>query len=67
MKWAVEGMNDIVMSMPIAVKRIHVDNGSEFINAHMYKFCQSMGIEFRRSRPYHKNDAPYKVRRYNND
>jgi hypothetical protein len=59
MKWAVEGMNDIVTSMPIPVKRIHVDNGSEFINAHMYKFCQSMGIEFRRSRPYHKNDAPY--------
>lgn len=59
MKWVVEGMNDIVMSMPIPMKRIHVDNGSEFINAHMYKFCQSMGIEFRRSRPYHKNDAPY--------
>jgi len=59
MKWAVEGMNDIVTSMPIPAKRIHVDNGSEFINAHMYKFCQSMGIEFKRSRPYHKNDAPY--------
>jgi len=43
----------------IKIKRIHVDNGSKFINSHLFRFCRESGIEFVRSRSYRKNDAPY--------
>ena len=32
------------------------DNGSEFINHHLYSYCQRNEITFTRSRPYRKND-----------
>ncbi len=35
------------------------DNGSEFINHHLVKWCQSESLEFSRSRPNHKNDNAY--------
>ena len=33
------------------------DNGSEFINQHLYTRCQREGIMFTRSRSYKKNDS----------
>jgi len=57
--WTTESLKDIVEKMPPPVKAIHSDNGSEFINAHVQKFCKLNGINFSRSRPYRKNDAPY--------
>jgi transposase InsO family protein len=35
------------------------DNGSEFINKPLLKWCSAEGIQFTRSRPYHKNDNCY--------
>jgi len=35
------------------------DNGSEFINQHLYSYCRKEGITFTRSRPYKKNDSCY--------
>jgi hypothetical protein len=32
------------------------DNGGEFINAHLLKFCEEEKIAFTRTRPYRKND-----------
>jgi transposase InsO family protein len=32
------------------------DNGSEFINKHLFAWCQSQHIQFTRSRPYKKDD-----------
>ena len=32
------------------------DNGSEFINAHLLRFCKQEKITFTRTRPYRKND-----------
>ena len=32
------------------------DNGSEFINQHLFKFCKKEQLTFTRSRPYYKND-----------
>ena len=34
----------------------HSDNGTEFINHHLYRYCQEEKLEFSRSRPYKKND-----------
>ena len=33
------------------------DNGSEFINHHLYNYCREEGITFTRSRSYKKNDS----------
>jgi len=59
MIWTKEALKDIIKSMPMEVKIMHSDNGSEFINAHIQKVCKEESIEFTRSRPYRKNDAPY--------
>lgn len=36
--------------------KVHSDNGTEFINYHLYNYCKDEGLEFSRSRPYKKND-----------
>jgi len=59
MVWTNLALNEIVKSIPIKIKEIHSDNGSEFINTHIQRFCDRNKIEFTRSRPYRKNDAPY--------
>jgi hypothetical protein len=35
------------------------DNGGEFINQHLYTYCQREKITFTRARPYKKNDSCY--------
>lgn len=59
MVWTVKALEDAIKAMPIPVRKIHSDNGSEFINAHLQRFCHEKGIKFTRSRPYRKNDSPY--------
>lgn len=59
MLWTKTALEDILKRMPVPIKKLHSDNGSEFINAHVQRFCSEMSIEFARSRPYRKNDAPY--------
>jgi transposase InsO family protein len=44
---------------PGRVISLHADNGSEFMNGHLTRFCIARGITFTRSRPYHKNDNPH--------
>lgn len=43
-------------ALPCALRGIDSDNGSEFINAHLYRYCQAEGIQFTRGRPYKKDD-----------
>lgn len=35
---------------------IHSDGGTEFINAHLFRYSEDTDLEFSRSRPYKKND-----------
>jgi len=35
---------------------LHADNGTEFMNGHLVRFCHTREITLTRSRPYHKND-----------
>ena len=42
--------------LPFALKGIDSDNGSEFINAHLYRYCRTEDIQFTRGRPYKKDD-----------
>jgi hypothetical protein len=42
--------------LPFNVLAIDSDNGSEFINDQMVRYCDGQGITFTRSRPYKKDD-----------
>jgi hypothetical protein len=44
---------------PFPLKGLDCDNGSEFINQVLYRFCHHHAIEFTRSRPYRKNDQAH--------
>lgn len=52
----VEALKDIQRSLPFPIKSIDFDNGTEFLNSKVYKFCVDEGIPLTRSRPYKKND-----------
>ena len=43
-------------SLPFEVLSIDSDNGGEFINHHLWAYCQHERIGFTRSRPYKKDD-----------
>ena len=43
--------------LPFPLLGLDSDNGSEFINRHLYTYCRRQGITFTRSRPYKKNDS----------
>lgn len=45
--------------LPFPLLGLDSDNGSEFINHHLYAYCQRQGITFTRSRPYKKNDSAH--------
>jgi hypothetical protein len=42
--------------LPFALLGVDSDNGSEFINSHLYRYCIAENLVFTRSRPYRKND-----------
>ncbi len=45
--------------LPMPLRGLDSDNGSEFINHDLYAWCQREGITFTRSRPYQKNDSAH--------
>lgn len=50
-------LNDIAAKMPFPIVGVDCDNGSEFINDDMLRWCQDRQITFTRSRPGNKNDG----------
>lgn len=49
----------VQMRLPYALLGLDSDNGSEFINANLKRFCEQAQITFTRCRPYRKNDQAY--------
>lgn len=51
-------IKDIEYSLPFPLLGFDSDNGSEFLNYHLLKYCENRErpIQFTRSRAYHKND-----------
>jgi len=45
--------------LPFALKSLHTDNGSEFINQLLFNWCRQEGVQFTRGRSYRKNDQAY--------
>lgn len=56
----VDGMRTIESRLPFPLRGVDSDNGSEFINHHLWTFCRRRPIGhkvlFTRSRPYKKDD-----------
>jgi hypothetical protein len=49
-------LDEIRGTLPFRLRGIDSDNGSEFINARLYDYCQAQAIQFTRGRPYKKDD-----------
>ena len=54
-----QALKEIRRRNPFEWKGLDSDNGGEFINGILYKYCQRERIEFTRSRPSRKNDNAY--------
>jgi len=54
--WVFEALKDIRGKLPFDLLGIDSDNGGEFINDHLVRFCREEQITFTRSRSYRKND-----------
>src|ERR1700724_3291519 len=51
-----QALEEIGQALPFPLRGIDSDNGSEFINAHLYGYGRSRAIQFTRGRPYKKDD-----------
>ncbi|WBL19189.1 DDE-type integrase/transposase/recombinase [Citricoccus sp. NR2] len=50
------GLDNLINRFPFLIMGIHSDNGSEFINHHLAKYCRLRQLTFTRGRPSHSND-----------
>jgi hypothetical protein len=57
--WTFDALKAIRNRLPFPLLGIDSDNGGEFINAHLLRYCQDERITFTRSRAYRKNDSCY--------
>jgi len=55
-KAVVDALDEMAKSFPFPIKGIDSDNGSEFINWHLFRYCESKKIQPFRGRPYKKDD-----------
>ena len=55
-RWVHEALVDVASHLPFPLLGIDSDNGSEFINFHLFNWCTENDVTFTRSRPYRKND-----------
>ena len=51
-----QGIKNIRRRLPFELLGLDSDNGYEFINWEMYRYCKETNVIFTRSRPYKKND-----------
>jgi hypothetical protein len=54
--WVFDALKDIRKRLPFELLGIDSDSGAEFINHHLYEYCEEENITFTRSRSYRKND-----------
>lgn len=53
------GLTELIGRFPFAINGIHSDNGSEFINHHLLRWCDARHLTFTRGRAHHSNDQAY--------
>lgn len=52
-------LEEMRQAMPFELKGLDSDNGEEFINWHMERYCRELNIQRFRSRPYKKDDQAH--------
>jgi hypothetical protein len=57
------GVHLIRTRLPFALRAWHSDNGGEFLNTRLLRWCRREGIGFTRGRPYRKNDQAWAEQR----
>jgi Integrase core domain len=57
--WVFEALQRIRQRLPFPLLGLDSDNGSEFVNQELLRYCQKEQITFTRARPYRKNDNCY--------
>jgi transposase InsO family protein len=57
--WVFEALEQVVAEFPFPIVGIDSDNGSEFINHHLFDYCTEHKITFTRSRSGNKNDGAH--------
>ena len=57
--WVREAIDEASSRFPFPILGIDSDNGSEFINAHLFAYCLERKITFTRSRSGNKNDGAH--------
>jgi hypothetical protein len=57
--WVFAALKAIRTDLPFPIAGIDSDNGGEFINHQLARYCDEHKITFTRSRAYHKNDSCY--------
>lgn len=55
-KAVVDALDEMAQAFPFQLRGIDSDNGSEFINWHLFRYCESHTIQPFRGRPYKKDD-----------
>jgi hypothetical protein len=55
--WVFKALTDIRKALPFQLLGIDSDNGGEFINNELYRYCIQEQITFTRARPTRKNDS----------
>lgn len=55
----INGVESLAVGLPFPLQGLDADNGSEFLNEALILHCAARGLEFTRSRPYHKNDQAW--------
>lgn len=58
-KGIAQAINMAKIEQPFTLLGLDSDNGGEFINYHLVRYCQGENIHFTRSRPDRKNDNAY--------
>ena len=53
----VAAIDHVSSRFPFPILGIDSDNGSEFINAHLFDYCEARKVTFTRGRPGNKNDG----------
>jgi hypothetical protein len=55
----IAAVKDVVKHLPFPIKGIDSDNGSEFINQQLLRYCRNEKLKFTRSRSGNKNDGAH--------
>lgn len=52
----VDALDEMAQALPFTLKGLDSDNGSEFINWHLWRYCKRKKVQPFRGRPYKKDD-----------